>query len=205
MPLFCVQGNIGAGKSVFLEALKKRSAGVLIFNENVDAWAPWLERFYDHPSGPAAVALQLAVVSHYQNISLDMLAALQRDPDALIITERSPEAVVKVFLEANKENHEAIGDFKRILEAIFSDTSTDIGALWRSATNVYLDVSPETCLERVERRARESEMGKSSMSLDYLVYLDELHKRIECAVILGERGSDKTPDQLAEDFLAEID
>ena len=205
MPVFCIQGNIGAGKTSFLQALERlcfeRGVRSKFFPEDVAAWEPWLRRFYASPKSSAAVSVQLAVVASYQKLSLKILRALEKDPETLIVVERSPMAVERVFLEANKDGHEAIEHFRPIVHAVFHDDNTDIGRLWNSAINVYLKVPARLCLERAEARSRESEKG-GGLTLEYLEMLERLHgcfEESDGSIVL--KGGDLAPSELAQVFL----
>lgn len=185
MPLFQIQGNIGAGKTTVMEALQdlfgedgmgQQTPPLFIF-EDVEKWSPYLEKFYMNPKSSAAVSLQLAVLAHYQEATQQILEALQEDPERIVFVERGPNAVRDIFLPRNQANHGAIENFFGIMEAVFFDPFSEEGILWaEEARNVYLRVSPEVCFARVQKRNRESE-GGAGMTLGLLQELHRLHNK----------------------------
>ena len=185
-----VEGNIGAGKSTFLDVLSDRSGAlelqdiIEIVPEPVEEWQKvdsvngqqnLLDQFYKDPK-KYAYAFQ-----HYV-----LLTRMQKDRNArssvkpLQILERSIFSDRMVFVRAM---HEAgfLGD----LELSISDSwfSMQIGQD-RALTPdgfIYLKARPETCIKRLRGRGRIEEVNVDEK------YLENLHEKHERWLHFGAR------------------
>ncbi|QAB08489.1 ORF5R [Ictalurid herpesvirus 1] len=165
--VFCVEGNIGCGKSTLVKALMERVAGsgVNVVEEPVDQWVNhngknYLELSYTDPAG-YAVPFQNLVFDSYVNVR-----RLQ-NPD---IMERSPMSATRVFCAVN-------GSRGLIPAAALPEMLTRGEAVMRTIATrpvfVYLELPPEECLRRMRRRDRTGEAG---VGLDYLCLLHERYE-----------------------------
>lgn len=167
-----IEGNIGSGKSMVLDALAQYSDDPFwdkwrIVPEPVHEWCHLLGPFYAaFPDTPArhglAALLQLTVLSAYARI-------LPQPSEApLVIMERSPWSSLAVFLpiqdlppSLGKAVHQTAHHMREELENCLP------------AAIIYLRTDPNTCLQRIHRRQRP---GESSVSL---TYLQQLHQQYE--------------------------
>ena len=188
-----VEGNIGAGKSTFLDVLCDGTLElqdiIEIVPEPVEEWqkvetgehAPvnLLDQFYKDPKR-YAYAFQ-----HYV-----LLTRMQKDRNArssnkpLQILERSIFSDRMVFVRAM---HEAgfLGDLElSIYDSWFSMQIGQDRALTPDGF-IYLKARPETCIKRLRNRNRSEEAGVDE------AYLENLHDKHESWLHFGARQLDQ--------------
>jgi deoxyadenosine/deoxycytidine kinase len=192
-----VEGNIGAGKSTFLDVLSDGSLElqdiIEIVPEPVEEWQKvemtsgandtqnvnLLDQFYKDPK-KYAYAFQ-----HYV-----LLTRMQKDRDArssakpLQILERSIFSDRMVFVRAM---HEAgfLGDLElSIYDSWFSMQIGQDRALTPDGF-IYLKARPETCIKRLRHRNRSEEAGVDEK------YLENLHDKHESWLHFGARQLDQ--------------
>ena len=142
----CVVGNVGAGKSVALEALA--AAGYAVSPEPVEQWGDLLDKMYEDPK-KYGLAFSLRVL-------LDMHGVPDAAPDAekgVVVVERSPLCNRHVFTQLLHNDGS--------LSTAEWDTYKDYHDLlaWRPDAIVYLDTPTDVCARRVEARGRPCEAG----------------------------------------------
>lgn len=178
--IITIEGNIGAGKSTLLEQIRQRIAAdsriqpgqIVCMQEPVDLWESVkedstgesiLKKFYKEPAKYAFAFQVMAYTSR--------LAAFQRiNPDCeVILCERSLEADRNIFAKMLRDDGMIDEVSYKVYQMLYDNTA---GA-FPIDTVIYLDVSPEVCLERIGRRARD---GEGQISLEYLSRCDEYYK-----------------------------
>lgn len=168
-PRICaIEGNIGAGKTTIFEQLKKRFANVstvVFMPEPVDIWETIrdasgktiLEKFYADPK----YAFSFQIMAYSTRLAM-LRKTIRENPNCeLIICERSLEADRNIFAKMLFESGKIEDVEHQIYELLFQDTAAEFsldGA-------VYIDSTPETCYQRIHKRAR---TGESVIPLDYL-------------------------------------
>ena len=144
----CVVGNVGAGKSVALDALA--AAGYAVSPEPVDEWGQLLDKVYADPKtyGPA--------------FSLRVLRDMHRVPDAapgldaqggVVVVERSPLCNRHVFTQL-LHNDGSLTTAEWDTYKAYHDLLA-----WRPDAIVYLDTPTDVCARRIEARGRTCEAG----------------------------------------------
>ena len=126
-----------------------------------------------------------------------MLASLHRRfkalprTTALAIFERSPMSSRQLFVARMVEKGELSEMDRKLYDEIFAYMG------WTADLDVYIRCSPETCLRRIQQRARP---GEDTITLEYLRELHDKHETIygrTAAVILdGEQGTSSLASQL---------
>lgn len=178
--IISIEGNIGAGKSTILEQIRQRLAAdkkirpgqIICMQEPVDLWESVKEeatgesilaKFYKDPAKHAFAFQVMAYTSR--------LAAFQRiDPDCdVILCERSLEADRNIFAKMLHDDGMIDEVSYKIYQMLYDNTA---GA-FQIDTVIYLDVSPDVCLERIGKRARD---GEGQISLEYLTKCHEYHR-----------------------------
>jgi deoxyadenosine/deoxycytidine kinase len=161
-----VEGNIGTGKSTFLNMLSKEYKVIL---EPVDEWTTnrnsngknLLEEFYADPARNAYLFQSIAFRSRMKNIVKQDNAIIERS----IFTDRNVFA--KTCLEdgyiSNIEWMDYIGWFDWLSDEFKIQPKGFI----------YLRCDPTVSYERIQKRNRS---GESTISLDYLKKLHEKHE-----------------------------
>jgi len=170
-----IDGGIGSGKSTTVEQLKLAFAGMsnvcfvpepvdTVWNTVVDERGETiLSNFYREPKRNAFKFQMMAYISR-----LSILLAAVRNPEYdIIITERCVETDRNVFEKMLYQRGHIDLIEHTIYNMWFDEFNRDV-----SATGiVYIRASPETCLERVKRRARDGE----SISAEYITECNSYH------------------------------
>ena len=216
-PLFVsIDGNVGSGKSTFVEEFRKRVSGnpnYLFVQEPVLEWESikskegksMIELFYANQSKYAFSFQMMAYISRLNKLK-DAIEMLKLKEDAVIITERSLMTDKHVFAQM-------LYDEKKIEKIEF-----DIYNKWFDSFNkdtqidkvVYISSNPNICFERVKLRDRN---GESNIPLEYLTKCNEYHdnmikkikqKNIDTMVLDGNNNIFKDKDVLL-DWLKKVE
>ena len=184
-----LEGNIGAGKSTIVDILKHKyetepakyfgalsGSKIVFMKEPVDIWTSIcdsetgesiLEKFYKDPK-TYAFAFQVMVY----NTHLEAFRKVVREnPDCvLLICERSIDAGRHIFAEMLRDDGMIDEVCFKVYQNLFDSTSSEfpLDAI------LYLDVEPETCLERIGKRSRE---GEGNIPLEYLERCKSYYKK----------------------------
>lgn len=154
--IFTIEGEIGAGKTELAKGLasvlERRGHSVCLVLEPVQQWKDVgvLQAFYADPPR-YAYSFQTYV---FATRVLAIHAAMAAKPDAEVyILERSP-VTDPVFM--------ALQEVTPLEKAMYETWRTSWLALsavdYSKATAIYLRTSPEVCMQRVTKRARDGEI-----------------------------------------------
>ena len=161
-----IDGNIGSGKSTLLGLLKTQldhSGKTISFKpERTHEWKGMLPLYYEDTERWSFPFQMQVLLSHLKNHS----EAMKENSDVLIV-ERSPLAARFVFGELLRQ--ESL--ITEVESGLFDEFMKEVA--WIPSAIVYLDCSPEVCLDRVKRRSREGE----GIPLDYLRKVDAAYAR----------------------------
>lgn len=163
-----IEGNIGSGKSTLLSHLKelfKDDSDVIFVDEPVEAWEQikdkqgntMLQKFYKDKEKYAFPFQMMAYISRLAVLK----KALEENPNAIIITERSLQTDKFVFAKMLYDMDKIEDVNYQIYETWFETFLTDC----QLAKIVYVRTDPSICLNRIKQRSRD---GESTISLDYL-------------------------------------
>lgn len=170
-----IEGSIGAGKSTLIGKIKER--GIIILDEPVDKWREYkigddniLSLFYKDPHRWAYTFQTIVFKSRIMNRPSDKIGGNDARSD-LIISERCPLTDNHIFAKACHAN------------GFMSDMEFDLYNEWSNfminSFNVtpdkiiYIQSTPEVCLQRINKRNRPEE---STISLEYLTQIHNLHE-----------------------------
>ena len=174
--LISIEGNIGSGKSTFLENLRQKysqNKHIVFAPEPVNEWqnikdkegVSVLERFYQDQNKYAFPFQMMAYISR-----LTVLRKMIRDRDPsqplFIVTERSLYTDKHIFAKMLYDQHKIEEINYQIYLKWFDEFAGDIPV----THCVYLQADPEICLKRISRRARAGE------DVIPLSYLEECHR-----------------------------
>jgi deoxyadenosine/deoxycytidine kinase len=182
-----IEGNIGAGKSLLVDAVRARlPSHVVVLSEPVERWQDALRAFYAGANN--GLDLQLSIL---RARDAQLREALQHATTSNIATvavvERCAESSSEVFVPCLARNGRMTANEYKEYKRVYAERQTAfLGGGRRSALAgvVYVDADPETCFARARERARSAEEG-----LD-LPYLRELHGAYENWLAgLAERGA----------------
>ena len=172
-----IEGNIGAGKSTFLELFKEYLAqnlpGSKVLPEPVQAWMETqdsngksiLQHYYEDQKKYGFTFQMNAFISRVNEIEEIRKENLQH-----LFVERSVYTDKNVFTLTNYKN----GNINEIEHEVYQqwfNVFTEKFNL-KPKAYIYLKTSPETCAVRIKRRDR---TGESSIPLEYLKELHILH------------------------------
>lgn len=196
-----IEGNIGSGKSTLLKHLKeyvekhstihsnlasneikthnnctfKLNRKIIFLKEPVEEWdtirdsegKTMLEKFY---ANQIAYSFSFQMMAYISRL-VYMKEAIEQNPDAVIITERSLYTDREVFAKM-------LFDDKKI-----EDVNYQIYLKWFDAFAkdypvnkiIYVKADPNICSERIEKRHRH---GEESIPLEYLTKCHEYHNEM---------------------------
>ena len=158
-----IEGNVGAGKTSLIRSIQKRLASedrkdIIILEEPVDEWTKVtdgcdniMHSFYKHPNLHAFAFQTLIAFTTMRS----MFEATYNHPDAkVILCERSLFSSAKVFAEALRDE----GAMNEVEMEVYRQMVEEENIQWMNPMKlIYLETSPEICLERIQARGREEE------------------------------------------------
>jgi deoxyadenosine/deoxycytidine kinase len=169
--MIIVEGNIGAGKSTFLKNLAQCSDYFDIAQEPVDSWhkkedgSNLLENFYKNPHRWAYTLETFAMAARLQE---HIKHAKNKKP---IIIERSIYSGHYCFAK----NDYLAGYMTEIEWELYQQWFNTVIASFAAPPKgfIYLKVSPEVALARIQKRNR---VGEENITLDYLKEIEKRHE-----------------------------
>ena len=177
MNLVIIEGNIGSLKTSTLRALEQRTSlpNIVPLYEDVAAFSKFdshnpLAEAYNEPQ-KNVICAQIHIIRCINR----QLAALTPDKSRLHISERSifsPLVFTGAYLDAG-----TISPFTHdfIVQEIYdSARTTYTKTVVKYKALFFLECRPDICLERINRRARPSEIGKITIE-----YLQNLQRRYD--------------------------
>lgn len=154
-----IDANIGAGKSTVLDAVQRAYPDVSVHQEKIESWKDLLTLFYANKSR-WAFALQMRILLEY------LKAAASSDSTAtVVITERCLHSSRYVFAQT-LYGEGALSEKEWLVYKEYYDCFDDKAV---PDVLIYIKTDPETCYERVKKRARPAE---ETITLDYLKKLN---------------------------------
>lgn len=159
MPIFTIDGNIGAGKTSILNHLHT------YFNINVDLepiekWKPYLDKIYNENDNYFKFQIR---------VWLDRSWIQEKSDSSIVIMERSPYFIRNTFNKYVYENNLIKNNENNVINELYDKTDL----IWKPNYFIYLRSSPKNCLDRIYKRGRDNEMN---ISLEYLEKIHELHE-----------------------------
>lgn len=171
MPIFSIEGSIGAGKSTFLRELE--NAGYKVLYEPVNDWSEknvdntsMLELYYSDKK-KYGFAFQMYVLQSRVSYLLDII---KNNPDEVIIIERCPMTDKKIFAEMMFDN----GILNSYEFHVYNTWYVFLTSILPDITGyIYLQVNPGVCIQRIINRNRS---GESLIDVNYIQSLHERHE-----------------------------
>jgi deoxyadenosine/deoxycytidine kinase len=175
--IITIEGNIGSGKSTLLEHLKKKyhTCEIIFLREPVDEWenikdengTTVLQKFY---ADQKAYSFSFQMMAYISRLAL-LKEAVEKNPNAIIITERSLVTDKMIFAKMLYDS----GHIQDIEYQIYSKWFECFANDYPINKVVYVNSSPEICFSRIHERSR---LGESEIPLDYLTSCDDYHKNM---------------------------
>lgn len=192
MPIISIEGNIGSGKSTFLQHLKNnnKSDNVIFIDEPVEEWIKIkdstnkniLELFYEDKEKYSFSFQIVAYITRLRNI----LETYEKNSDKLIICERSIYTDKNVFAKMLYDE----GYIKEIDWIAYNYWFDTFDNKIKLDGIIYINTCPKICHDRVKIRNRGEE---NTIELDYLIKCDFNHNvwikntNIKCLIIEGNK------------------
>ncbi|VUZ54351.1 unnamed protein product [Hymenolepis diminuta] len=165
-----VEGNIGCGKSTFLEEIKTLHPNIEVFPEPIDKWMNvdsfnLFENFYVTPHKWCSPFRSYVMTTISDQLSKPQTARVR-------LIERSIHSNFHCFTEANRDSgFISDGDYEVIKKYFDYLCSLPI---FKLDSIIYLRSTPEICAERIKQRQRKGEEG---IKIEYLEKLHDLHEK----------------------------
>lgn len=160
----CIEGNIGAGKSTIIEHLRKIQADWDYVPEPIDAWAPWLSRFYANKNR-WAFSLQMRVLASF---AFEPGWKSSNHQQSVTVIERSCLSCRYVFGQT-MFNQGYLSEKEWDLFKKYYDTVS-----WNPDLLIYVRTVPSECMNRVNSRIKASNpvAGDELVDLEYVKKID---------------------------------
>jgi len=207
--IISVEGNIGSGKSTLLERLKLEFNELDLYTiiylpEPVSSWntitdtdgKTIIEKFYADQKTYAFSFQMMAYITRLTQIK----RALEEAPsNTIIITERCLYTDKNIFAKMLYDSE----TMSHIEYTIYLKWFDEFASYTQLSGIVYIETTPEVCLERVAKRSRS---GEDLIPLSYLALCDKYHyewinKTKESLVLNGNETLDI---QLIKDYIINI-
>lgn len=184
MPIFTVEGVVGAGKTSFLNALKaaKFSKPHIVVLEPVDEWMNLrldgedkpsiFEKFYNDKERYGFMFQLYALHTRIKQL-IDIHS---QNPDAIIICERSYLSDKYIFAQLLRDMKLLTNDEHYVYQ-LWHDLSTRISPKFDGV--IYINTEPSICVSRILQRQRK---GEEKISFDYIQNLHRLHEQLASSI-----------------------
>jgi thymidylate kinase len=179
LKIISIEGNIGSGKSTIIDIMEKMFDSVdsnyIFLREPVEEWESVkeseygdnvLKKFYQYPHKYGFSFQVLVYLTFYKQL---VKAINSSNGDKIIICERSLD--VSQFIFAKMLYNDGI--LNEIEYQILNVFYSQFDRIKLDAV-IYLDVKPEICSERIEKRSR---IGEEEIELSYLKKCKEYHQK----------------------------
>ena len=174
-PIYSIEGNIGSGKSTFIDILRKENKleNVVYLEEPVKVWetikdkdgVTILEKFYKNQNKYSFSFQMMAYISRLSELK----KKIKENPSKIIFTERSILTDRNVFAKM-------LYDDKKIEEInynIYLKWFDEFMKDFNFCGIIYIQTSPEICNKRIKLRNRKGEEG---IPIEYSIKCHEYHE-----------------------------
>lgn len=177
--IITIDGNIGSGKTTFINKLKEYSIqyniqNIIFLEEPVDQWSQVsvnnitiLEAFYTNPTRYAFSFQMLAFISRL----VLFLDAIRNNPDSIIISERSILTDKYIFAKMLYDN----GNIDEYSYKIYNLWFEYFINKLPKHKHIYLYSDPSNTIKKIIKRQRP---GESNINIDYLNQCHEYHEEM---------------------------
>lgn len=201
--IISIEGNIGSGKSTFVDYLKQnyKQDNIIYLQEPIDEWnkikddegKTILEKFYENQHQYSFSFQMMAYISR-----LDLLRKTMKEhPNALIITERSLFTDKYVFAKMLYDSQK----MEKIEYTIYNNWFHSMLDLAPLSKIIYLKTEPEVSFGRIQKRNREGETG---IPFDYIKDCHNYHNNMIDQLNVEKKIIDCTGNIEEDDLLLKI-
>lgn len=202
--ILSIEGNIGSGKSTFLNLLKEKYKNNIKFvDEPVTDWLKvntkdnknLIENFYENKKRYGYLFQNFAYITRIRRL----YDAIFNCEEQIIITERSVESDRYLFAELLEEDGAINKMEKQCYDYWYNFLNLKIDHF------IYINTSVENCMKRIEERARS---GEELISKDYINKLNIKHNKWllpkKNMIILDGNLNFRDDSVIFEDFINQI-
>jgi deoxyadenosine/deoxycytidine kinase len=195
MVIYCIEGNIGSGKTTFLAKMKEKYSERFTFiTEPVEEW----KKIIDPETGKNKIELfyedmkshsfSFQIMAYITRISA-IKEALENTPSKHIISERSIHTDRNVFAKMLREDGMISSTDYQIYMKCFESLVNNLPEI----KYIYVRTNPELSLERIRERNRPGEEG---ITLEYIERIHRMHEQWLIPMIPdGQREQDNNQIQ----------
>jgi len=174
--IISIDGNIGSGKSTFINNLKKKiiDKNIIFIDEPVELWSKIcvnntsiLEAFYNDQIKYAFSFQMIALISRVKLLQ----EAIKKNPNAIIITERSLYSDKNIFAQMLYDEGKIDSYSFQIYKLWFNEYIKELP----EHQFLYLYSDPKIVYNRIINRNRD---GENNITYDYLINCNDYHERM---------------------------
>lgn len=181
MRIITIDGNIGCGKTTYVNYLKSRYANnpnIVFLDEPVKEWSsisdengtPMLTKFYGDQHKYAFPFQMMAYISRLK-LFRDVVRTFPNTDNLTIVTERCLYSDKYVFAKMLHEQ----GKIDSICYKIYMQWFEEFAQDFPISTMFYIKTDPSICLQRINSRNRN---GEEQIPLTYLNECHEYHEQM---------------------------
>jgi deoxyadenosine/deoxycytidine kinase len=174
-----IEGNIGAGKSTFLEKLRENlgegdsNLEVVFMQEPVDVWQTITDKSGEdiltkYYADPAKYAFSFQIMAYSTRLAMFKKAVREHPNCDVILCERSLEADRNIFAKMLRDEGNIEDIMYQIYDRLYADTAQD----YLADGIVYMATPPMVCYDRIQQRNRK---GESEIAMPYLMNCHAYH------------------------------
>jgi deoxyadenosine/deoxycytidine kinase len=174
--ILSIEGNIGTGKTSFLEYLEKNPEYIVLY-EPVDEWMSLkdndtqqsiFETYYGDRKRNGFLFQIMALQTRFENL----VNMSRKHKNRIIFCERSIFTGLHIFAKLAREQNNLTDMEMQIYTKCHNfmcDLINDVDIVGM----IYLKASPETCMTRIKKRNRS---GEENIPIDYVRSLHDAHE-----------------------------
>jgi len=183
--IISIDGNIGAGKSTILKRLKEEHPEFYYIDEPVNLWTSLedennesLLKLYYKDKKRWSFTFQNYVLISRMLYTIDKIESWKKECEKdksklknnVFITERFIDTDFNIFTKMLFDD----GFINKMEWDIYNNWYNFLTNKYKLNYVIYLNISPETCKERINKRARD---GEENITLEFLEKIDSYHQK----------------------------
>jgi|APFre7841882793_1041355.scaffolds.fasta_scaffold08575_2 deoxyadenosine/deoxycytidine kinase len=157
--IYCIDGNIGSGKSTALVELKKR--GYEVYQEDLPTWGVLLNDYYQNPKRWMCTFQIRILDSMRKQFEAMCNPTLQRNAKNIVFIERSPISSMLFVKNGIKKGYLTFEEASLIFDLYKT-------MYWQPDISIFLNTPADICHSRKMQRARECEKNVTLEDLQTL-------------------------------------
>jgi deoxyadenosine/deoxycytidine kinase len=171
IPIICIEGNIGSGKSTLIKMLQNSDmfSNVVFIQEPVELWLNvnginMIDKFYNNQE---KYSFAFQIMAHNTRL-LSWKKAIKENPGKIIVSERSLWTDSEIFVELLHTNNK----MEQVEYTIYKNWVAMFKENFILEKVIYVNTTPDKCYEHAKKRSRD---GENIISLEYLKQCKQHH------------------------------